>query len=470
MTASRRVARLVLSVLLLGALAALLLDGAAPHDPPPREPEAAYAPAPGAGGPETSSAAAVAPASAPPAAASAAPDAAAPGDEFDRQLARLSEAARWEMFRVFRGRFEPFSDADPRELEWTQELIPVEIRRRLLALLDDPDPEVRSRALLALSRVALEPEEVEELARRFDREFAAARTAEDVRAAFTLAFTLAQNDSRAGVERFALALRTGEMSEVPEFRGRAALLVSLEASPAEGELLRALLAGAPEAEVRRHAAAGLARAGGAVAADALAQALAADPDPRVRARAAASLGWLGTGAGESGAPLLRALAEDGAGEVRGAAAVALARTHDAAVAPVLVEAFRRDGDARARLGAVAGVARLGESPGAPEFLEVEAAPFLRASALSDENPRLRSYAVRLLPAMPPSEENRAALRQAAAEDGNPRVRSRAAAAVAGAEGAEARAFLTERLAAEQNGRVRGAIEAALASLPPAPPR
>ncbi len=461
----RRGAVLALSGAAILVLIALALRGGDRRAaPPPREPPAVFDPfSPVAATPALLAGAAPSPAAAPDAASEAAPTAAAPPSLLDVHwnlaVSRVGPALRALL--------------DPVEYTAGVAVKPIDLvtllpedRAALLALLDAEDPEVRFRAIVALSTVALEPAEVEDLVRRLDAEFAALRDPSGSRMAFALAWTLACHGERAGTARMASALRTGEAADVKDFRSGAALVVALTAAPEDGAVLRDLVLADPDRAVRKHAAIGLGRLGGAENADVLGQALLSEGDLEVRAWAALARGLTSPDGAPPDPALVRALAEDRDGEVRGAAAFGLSRAAPEDAVRLLVEAFRRDEHAMARVGAAAGLGRHAGAADADAFLAAEAVPFLAGTATGHEQQSVRMYAVRALALLPVAEGRAEALRRCAAADGSPWVRIAAVESLAATERERAREFLVQRLVDEKHGWVKDAITRALDGLPP----
>jgi HEAT repeat protein len=177
---------------------------------------------------------------------------------------------------------EALAEAPPESLE--------RAREALVAALEDPSPDVRAAAALALAEIGAAPA-VERLI--------ALAGAEDSRVAQAAVIALGESGDRRAFDPLLAALR----SERADIRFQAVIAVARLAP----------------AEAFEH----LERA-------------ADDPDPEVRANALAALADT---AGERAAPVMRSRLDDDEPEVRIEAALALAELGDRAATPVLLEAL-----------------------------------------------------------------------------------------------------------------------------------
>jgi HEAT repeat protein len=341
--------------------------------------------------------------------------------------------------------------------------VPGPMIEKLFGLLTTADPDRKLRVALAMAAVRLRPEEIERLRNLLEVEFSGMKDAKSKNVVFGLAFALsAQGDSR-GAERLADALRTGEGSEVKDFRNGAALMLAIVEEEATSPLLRELLASDPDRMVRKHSAIGLGAIGGEENAEALALALVEEQDIEVRAWSALARGRSansGEGAGDE--TLYNSLASDPAGEVRAAAAYAYAQTGGSEVVETLVRNWYQEDHELARVGLAAGAA-LKNAPGG--FLDAEAGPWLVHAVQESESSTVRFYAAMTLGLLPGTEARGQALRSTILDDRSEWVRMGAVDALVTAEGAGARSFIETRLAAETSDRMKAHLTGVLKKLP-----
>ncbi len=345
--------------------------------------------------------------------------------------------------------------------------VPPDVVGRLFEILETAPPDQKLKVAVAMAMVKLRPEEIDLLARRLEAELSVMKdeATRDVVLGLTYALA-AQGDSR-GTARLADALRTGEGSEVPNFRNGAVLIIAIAEDEETAPLLRELLAADPDRLVRKHSAIGLGKLGGEENAEALALALSQEEDLEVRAWSALARGRSSSAHEGSGdAVLFEALRYDPDGEVRAAAAYAYATTGGPEVLETLVGTWYGEDHEFARIGLAAGVARREDRAEADDFLTNEAGPFLTKSVTQSERSLVRFYSATTLGMLPPTPEGGAALRKTVSEDRSEWVRIGAVDALVSSEGKAAREFLTAALAKENSERMTRTLQKALHRLGP----
>ncbi len=343
--------------------------------------------------------------------------------------------------------------------------VPPEIVDKLFDLLKTAPPDQKLKVAVALAVVKLKPEEIDELARRLEVEMAVMKDEATKNVVLGLSYALsAQGDSR-GTSRLADALRTGEGSEVANFRRGAVLILAIAEDEASSPLLRELLAVDPDRLVRKNSAIGLGKIGGDENAEALALALSSEQDLEVRAWSALARGRSSVtkeGAGDT--VLFQALKEDPDGEVRAAAAYAYATTGGPEVLDTLVNTWYGEDHEFARVGLAAGIARHGDRAQVADFLDTEASRFLTDSVVSSDRSLVRFYSAVTLGMLPPSPERSSALHEAVSNERSDWVRIGAVDALVKTDGQAAKEFLEAELASETSERMTRHLEATLGRL------
>lgn len=340
--------------------------------------------------------------------------------------------------------------------------VPPDVVGKLFEILETAPPDQKLKVAVAMAMVKLRPEEIDLLTSRLEAELAGMRDEATKNVVLGLTYALAaQGDSR-GTARLSDALRTGEGSEIPNFRNGAVLILAIAEDEATAPLLRELLAADPDRLVRKHSAIGLGKLGGEENAEALAIAVSQEEDIEVRAWSALARGRSSSAdEGVGDAVLFQALKEDPDGEVRAAAAYAYAATGGPEVLDTLVGTWYGEDHEFARIGLAAGVARREDRAQAEDFLKSEAGPFLTESVTGSERSLVRFYSATTLGMLPATPEGSAALRRTVSGDRSEWVRIGAVDALVTSEGKAAKEFFAAELTKENSERMTRKLEDAL---------